>query len=346
MKNVKRFRRFAASLHFPFSIFHFSFLILAFFSVPLAAQDQVILQTEGTSSRLTLPCQIVDYTGERITVQFKTGATQKMYPSEQVIEVRTAWLESHELGRKLLAERKLADAARALQSALIVEKRGWVQREILASLIRCSIQSGDRASAGTRFLKLLESDRTTRHFGLIPLVWASEQVSSAAKSQAQVWLTMQESDTARLLGASLLLDDASLGDTAAEELQKLQRGTDDRIRSLAQAQSWRLKLRALEIGDIELNRWDVRIRELPAPLRGGPSYLLGRGWSMRREHDRAATSLLWVTLMDDSDPRLAARAGVEAAESLKRLGQSDDARRLLQEIATRFPDTEFGEAAK
>lgn len=318
---------------------------LVVLSSPLAAQDQVILQTEGTSSRMTLPCQIVDYTGERITVQFKTGATQKTYPAEQVIEVRTDWLESHELGRKLLTERKLDEAAQALQSALVVEKRGWVQREILASLIRCSVRQGDRASAGTRFLKLLEGDRTTRHFGLIPLVWAAEQVPGAAKSQARVWLS-DESPTARLLGASLLLDDASLGDTAAQELQVLQRDPDDRVRSLAQAQSWRLKLRALEIGDLELNRWDTRVRELPTRLRGGPSYLLGRGWAMRREHDRAATALLWVTLMDNSDPRLAARAGVEAAESLKRLGQPDDARRLLQDIATRFPDTEFGEAAK
>ena len=67
---------------------------------------------------------------------------------------------------------------------------------------------------------------------------------------------------------------------------------------------------------------------------------------MRREHDRAATALLWTSLMNDGDARLAARAGVEAAESLKRLGQQEDSRRLLQEIATRFPDTEFGEAAK
>jgi tetratricopeptide (TPR) repeat protein len=287
----------------------------------------------------------VDYTGERITVQFTTGPTQKTYPAEQVIEVRTDWLESHELGRKLLAERKPNEAAKALQSALAAEKRGWVQREILASLIRCSLRMGDRLSAGTRFLKLLESDRTTRHFGLIPLLWASEQVPGAVKEQARVWLT-QDSETARLLGASLLLDDANLGESAAQELQRLQRGSDERVRGLAQAQSWRLKLRALEIGDLEFNRWDTRIRELPASLRGGPSYLLGRGWVMRREHDRAATSLLWVMLMDDTDPRLAARAGVEAAESLKRLGQPDDARRLLQEVATRFADTEFGEAAK
>ena len=67
---------------------------------------------------------------------------------------------------------------------------------------------------------------------------------------------------------------------------------------------------------------------------------------MRRDHERAATALLWPAIMDDDDPRLAARAGVEAAEALKRLRQLDDARRLLQDIATRFPDTEFGEAAK
>lgn len=328
-----------------FVIRHSPFLILWLIATPVAAQDQVVLQTEGTSSRLTMPCQIVDYTGERITVQFKSGAAQKTYPAEQVIEVRTAWLESHELGRKLLSERKLDEATRALQAALVAEKRDWVRREILSLLIRCSLRSGDRASAGTRFLQLLKSDPTTRQFGLIPLIWASESVSGAAKSQARDWLK-QESDVARMLGASLLLDDGAAGDTAAQELQALQRSTDERVRLLAQAQSWRLKLRALEIGDLELNRWDTRIHEMPTKLRGGPSYLLGRGWAMRREHDRAATALLWTALMDDSDARLAARAGVEAAESLKRLGQADDANRLLQEIATRFPDTEFGEAAK
>lgn len=324
---------------------HSSFFILWLLTTPLAAQDQVVLQTEGTSSRLTMPCQIVDYTGERITVQFKSGAAQKTYPAEQVVEVRTAWLESHELGRKLLSERKLEEATRSLQAALVAEKRDWVRREILALLIRCSLRSSDRASAGTRFLQLLKSDPTTRQFGLIPLIWASEPVSGAAKSQAREWVK-QESDAARLLGASLLLDDGATGDTAAQELQALQRSTDERVRQLAQAQSWRLKLRALEIGDLELNRWDARIHEMPAKLRGGPSYLLGRGWAMRREHDRAATALLWTALMVDGDARLAARAGVEAAESLKRLGQPDDAHRLLQEIATRFPDTEFGEAAK
>ncbi len=345
MKNEERGRRGAVFLHSPFSVLRASFLVLWLIAAPLAAQDHVILQTEGTSSRVTLPCQIVDYTGERITVQFKSGPNQKSYAAEQVVEVRTAWLESHELGRKLLAERKLDEATRAFQAALDSENRAWVRREILASLIRCSLRTGDRASAGVRFLQLLESDRTTRQFGLIPLVWAAESVSGAAKAQAREWLK-QDADAPRLLGASLLLNDATNGDTAAQELQALQRSGDERVRTLAQAQSWRLKLRALEIGDLELNRWDNRVHEMPAALRGGPSYLLGRGWTMRREHDRAATAFLWAALMDDTDARLSARAGVEAAESLKRLGQPEDARRLLQEIATRFPDTEFGEAAK
>lgn len=351
MRNEKRrmkndhCRRTPVAGHSSFLIPRFSFFVLWLLASPLAAQDQVILQTEGTTSRLTMPCQIVDYTGERITVQFKSGAPQKTYPAEQVLEVRTAWLEAHELGRKLLAERKTEEAIRTLQAALVSEKRAWVRREILALLIRGSLRIGDRASAGAHFLKLFESDPTTRRFGSIPLVWAPESVTSAAKSQAREWFK-HESDAARLLGSSLLLDDNSTSDTAAQELQSLQRSTDERVRLLAQAQSWRLKLRALEISELELNRWDTRIHEMPATLRGGPSYLLGRGWAMRREHDRAATALLWTALMDDSDARLAARAGVEAAESLKRLGQPDDARRLLQDIATRFPDTEFGEVAK
>lgn len=344
-ENAECYHSTASQRNSSFVIRQSSLVILWLFATPLAAQDHVVLQTEGSTSRVTMPCQIVDYTGERITVLFKSGVPPKSYPAEQVIEVRTAWLESHEQGRKLLADRKVDEALRALQEALLSEKRAWVHREILALLIRASLRNGDRASAGTRFLQLLESDPTTRQFGLIPLVWAAESVSGAARSQAHEWLK-QELDAARLLGASLLLDDATNGDSAAQELQVLQRSTDDRVRSLAQAQSWRLKLRALEVGDLELNRWETRIHDMPASLRGGPSYLLGRGRTMRREHDRAATALLWTSLMDDGDARLAARAGVEAAQSLKRLGQPDDARRLLQEIARRFPDTEFGEAAK
>ena len=311
----------------------------------LSAQDHVVLQLEAQSGRLIVPCQILDYTGKTITVQLKSGTNQRTYPSEQVIEVRTAWLDAHERGRKQLAERRVEDAVKSFQEALVSEPRIWVRREILSSLVRCALRQGDRATAGTRFLMILESDRTTRHFGLIPLVWAPESVSGSAKSQARVWISQQDSDAARLLGASLLLEDSQLGESVQQELAALQRSSDERVRQLAQAQSWRLKLRTLEASDLELQRWDDRIQKMPTSFRAGPSYLLGRGWAMRREHDRAATALLWLPLMDDTDPRLAARAGYEAAESLRRLGQTADARRVMQEIATRFPDTEFGEAA-
>lgn len=324
---------------------HSLFFLLWLLAAPLVAQDQVVLQTEASSSRITVSCEILDFTGEQLTVRFKNGSGAKTYPADHVLEVRTKWLETHEQGRKLLADRKVMDAVTALQSALFAESRPWVRREILALLIRCALRTNDRVAAGTRFLSLLESDSTTRHFGLIPLVWASEQVTDAAKAQARVWL-QSDSDAARLIGASLLLGEAGIGDTAEQELKALQRSTDERIRQLAQAQTWRLKLRALDVNELELKRWDDRIRELPARLRGGPSYLLGRGWAMCREHDRAATAFLWLTLMDDHDPRLSARAGIEAAEALKRMGLAAQADRLLREIATRFPDTEFGEAAQ
>ncbi|MCX7422699.1 MAG: tetratricopeptide repeat protein [Planctomycetia bacterium] len=310
----------------------------------LLAQDQVVLQQEGQSSKMVVPCQIVDYTGEKITVKIKSGGNQKTYPAEQVVEVRTSWLESHERGRRQLTDRRVDEAAKSFQEALVSEPRIWVRREILASLVRCALRQGDRVTAGTRFLMILESDRTTRHFGVIPLMWAPESVSSSAKSQARVWLT-HELDSARLLGASFLLEDNQLGESAQQELAALQRSGDERVRQLAQAQSWRMKLRSLDVSDLELQRWDDRVQQMPTSLRAGPSYLLGRGWKMRREHDRAATALLWLPLMDDTDPRLTSRAGYEAAESLRRLGQTADARRVMQEIATRFPDTEFGEAA-
>ena len=313
-------------------------------SLSAAAQDQVVLQLGGQSSRMTVPGQIVDYTGEQITLLLKSGAGQKSYPAEQVVEVRTDWHEQHELGRRLLSERKPAEALRALQLAYEADQRAWVRREILALQIRAAMRQGNRAAAGTKWLKLLESDRTTRHFRLIPLVWAAEPPNEAAKAHAKIWLT-DEADAARLLGASWLLDDGTVGEVVQRELSQLARSQDDRVRPLAQAQAWRLKLRELDVSELTLQLWESRIKEWPADFRAGPSYLLGRGWAIRREHELAATALLWTFLMDDSDPRLAARCGLDAADSLRRLGQKDAAQRIRREVAEKFPDTEFGEAA-
>jgi hypothetical protein len=56
--------------------------------------------------------------------------------------------------------------------------------------------------------------------------------------------------------------------------------------------------------------------------------------------------LLWLPLIDDHDFRLAARACLEAATALEKIGQHAESRTLLHEVTQRFADTPFADEAR
>ncbi len=310
---------------------------------PIQAQDKVVLQRDR-GSRIVLNCLIVDYTGSSITVRSRPKSLPKTYPASQVIEVRTPQSEVHQQGLTLYAADRIEEANVAFNSALKQEPRSWVRREILAMSVRCSQRLGDYSSAGSRFLLLVGSDSQTRHFKIIPLIWASLNLPRDVKSDARAWLG-QDENVARLLGASLLLDDVSYSQSAQDTLRQLKRNTDPRIRELAASQLWRTKLRSTDVSRMELQRWQVRIRMIPKDLRGGAFYLLGRGHLIRREHEQAAAAFLWLPLVFDSDYHLSARACLAAADALSSIRQTNEATTLYREVTYRFSDTVFAQEA-
>jgi TolA-binding protein len=111
-------------------------------------------------------------------------------------------------------------------------------------------------------------------------------------------------------------------------------------------QAWREVAFTGEREREQIKRWQERIDELPEDLRAGPNYLLGRAWAGRHDYEQAAAALLWLPLVDDHDFRLAARACLEAALALDRIGQHAESQTLLQEVATRFADTPFADEAR
>jgi hypothetical protein len=192
---------------------------------------------------------------------------------------------------------------------------------------------------------LYQSDASTTHFSLMPLAWTSETIPGEARSHALLWLS-DPSEVARLLGASLLLEDNRMGATAQAALKELTASGDLRVRTLARAQQWRLRLRAESPGNLEIDHWARDVETMPETLRAGPYYLLGRGHVLRREFEQAATSFLWLPLVYERNPHLAARAGLEAAQALEILGQKKDSVNLYREIASRFRQTEFAQLAE
>jgi signal peptidase II len=316
---------------------------LALLIPPAFAEDRVTLKRGPLAGRITITGTIEDYTGEELRIHATQGETVRTFAAAEVLSVETPHEESHDRGLGLIRENRLDEAREALEAALKQEVRKWVRREILAELTRCALRQGDYPTAGQRFLSLLKSDSTTRHFGLIPLVWASEPIPDKARAEGRVWLGGTD-EAARLIGASLLLEDPVAGTAAREALRGLSMSPDRRIQLLAQMQAWRTETGP--IGDLQIARWQERVDALPPSLRAGPSFLLGQAYAARHDFELAAASWLWLPLVDDHDFRLSARACLEAGTALGRIGQQAEAQGLYREVTVRYAETTFAEEAR
>ncbi len=294
---------------------------------------------------MTFRCHVLDYTGQELVIQLSPTGQPRRYPADQVLAVETLKSSQHQLADRLYQQHRVAEAQQAYSEALRSEPRAWVRREILAMLVRCALWQGDYATAGSRFLLLVQSDPFTPYYGVIPLVWDEASAdTSSAQGLARVWLR-HPTDVGLLLGASVLLDAPDGRARALATLQKLSSSTDSRVRALARVQLWRRRLKQGDLGRLELSQWERDAETLPDRVRGGAYFLVGRGHEQRNEFDLAATYYLWVPLVYDDDPRLAADALLRAARCLKRINRTAEAERLFRELTDRFPETEFAKQA-
>jgi hypothetical protein len=133
--------------------------------------------------------------------------------------------------------------------------------------------------------------------------------------------------------------DANHSSAATDELNRLVRNNDMRIRRLAQWQLWRKQVETAEPSLDELKWWDSQIESVPEPLRGGPYYVLGQGLWLRHEDDRAVRALTWVPFVYNHDAHLSARASLLAADAVSRIGQRSEAATLYRDILDNYPHT-------
>ncbi|MFQ5734558.1 MAG: tol-pal system YbgF family protein [Planctomycetaceae bacterium] len=307
-------------------------------------RDRVVLKTKGRSSRITLQCDIQEYTGKFIRVK-TTAGTVRTYPASDVVDVRTPQTELHVKGLIAFTQHKYAAARDLFHRGLKEESRAWVRREILAMIVRCALRLGDHKTAADRFVLIVKSDPATPRFALIPLVWAPRTITADEQAQAKQWLLRSTDPATRLVAASLLLNHADWGRNAATALSGLVSSSDARVRDLAQAQLWRKRLMRGAPGPNELAIWERHARGMPAELRGGPFFLLGRAYLARKQNEKAAAAFLWLPLVYDGDHHLAARACLEAADALADVGRKSAASALYREVAVRFADTPFAAEA-
>ena len=298
-----------------------------------AAEDRIYLTRDG-SNVIPIAGDVIDFTGRAIQYRSQGGGV-KSEPTSNVAKVETSYPEAYARGQKQFDAGQYDLALAEWQEALKAESRTWVQREIRASLIRAAWRRSDWTLAGGQFLEIVASDPQTMHWSVAPLVWVPTKLRESDRAAAKNWLSSSDS-AARLLGASWLLTDAELGESAFDALKELTRDVSRVVADHARAQLWRRRI-GITLSDSELAGWRSHAESLPEKLRGGPTYLIARARQTRSEFDLAAAEYLWVSVVYTQHEPTAARATLDAAENLVKLGRPDQARRLFHETTERFP---------
>jgi len=310
-------------------------LIAAYLAAQSArAEDVVYLKPAGSDAgRATLRGNILDYTGQFITIERATGEPRR-YPAGRVLDIQTEWTEPHRAGRDALAKHDYQTAAQNLSDADRVEPRVWARRMILADLMRCHEALGQPQQAGVLFLVLAQSDPTTPAYADAPLAWfADDRVS---RTQAEAWLGTQEQPAAVLLGASHLLTTTE-GGPARQALSGLMRHDDARVAALAEAQLWRAEV--VRATPADAARWARRVEQMPESVRAGPYFVLGQAYDRLGMADEAMLAYLRAPLLTETRRELAARALVAAGRVAGRAGHPGDAKTLLEEVLRDYPQT-------
>ncbi len=307
--------------------------------------DKIIIRLPRSGSHVTLRGTIVNYTGSSILIRSSVNASVKEYPTSSVVKVSTSHVASHLQGTTFYSQKKYPQATSSFEKAIQQEDREWVRREILAMLVRCALQVGDYKKASSRFLMLTESDGKTFHFHLIPLQWTPAPLGNISALDGLAWM-QNKSATVRLSGASRLLLDKKYGQFATTEMKTLTTNVDQRIRTYARMQLWRLKLQhPKKLMKFQLKQWRKEIERTPSNYRAGGWYLLGMAYAHKRQYEQSAMALLWLPLVYDQDKFLAARSCYEGAESLLQIGKKHEAITLLQEVVKRFDKTPAAQEA-
>lgn len=305
-------------------------------SALLPAEDRVTYRLGGGQSRpITVVGEIRDYDGEQLLMMTISGAPQ-VVPAEDIVSVQTHYDTAHRQALAAYQQGRIDEAASKFITAFDREPRDWVDREIAAWIVRCRLLLDDRAGAIQFFREVIRNDPVSRHWGIAPLVWSPAPLDDDTTRLARSLLVSSRRGE-QLMGASILLFDPISGTIAERTLSDLAGSTNPRISRLARAQLWRLSIVRQEVTHNIVSDWLDQVQSLPASLRPGPQYLIGRAQLALGEPRLAAAEFLKLTILYPQHDALTARATFEAAEAIERTGLTQEADLLYREILVRFP---------
>ncbi|MHB8973089.1 MAG: tetratricopeptide repeat protein [Pirellulaceae bacterium] len=302
-------------------------------AIPGWAEDTVVISREDGQSESRRTGEILDYTGDSLTLQV-AGGRKEQIPAARVVSFEITKVPDHLNADQLYSEGRFADAVVSYRRAVESDSRTWVRRLILSQMTWCYRNMAQFDRAGETFLILLRSDPSTPWYGTIPLPWKSSQQAGELVQQATRWMADSKVPTASLLGASWLLATAQR-EQALKTLGQLTSCPDPRVALLAEAQQWRGAVVTASLADVQ--RWEQQVGRLDASLQAGPWYVVGQGLARHNQYAHAALAFLRVPILYPDDRDLAAESLLAAGEQLEKAGDPAGARNVYRELIQHAP---------
>jgi len=306
--------------------------------LPFAGADLVSIVSDGGND-LQVGGRIEDIQGERLTLRRSGNANIELYRMSTVTSLVFSKPADWSKGLTYLDKKEYRRALEYFDKALRTESRPWAWNELQAAIARVCITIGRREEAVTRLEQVFEKDKRTRHISLLPLVWESELPEDERLLVDEDGLD-NPSVVRQLIACSALLHQPDKQQQVEDSLSRIRRNSPSpRISSLAETQIWRLCLYGDGTKVPLLDHWRDVVHQLPSNSRGGPAYVLGRLLARAHQYDNAALSLLWMPLMQPTDPALAAVSLSHAIDNLTKAGRVHEAATAGLDLLQRFPQT-------
>jgi len=298
--------------------------------LPLVTDDRVVVRSEGGYREKTISCVIEDIAGQKIVVR-RSGSTVNVIRLQDVVSVQFRKSEEFSEGLKKLRERDWKTALTSLQTAATTENRNWARREINAHLAQAYRALREFEGCLATVEKIVQDDPETRHVVELPLVW-DERLPAENRIQMAATDLKSPSEVRRLTAASALLHDMNQEAAAVVVLKDLEKSATGVFLELVRAQLWRLRLLHLEqLREAEVESWSQHVRELDRRTRSGPEFVIGRALLATHDYDNAATSLLWMPLLEPLDPPTTNASLQDAITALELSGRQSEADKLRLE---------------
>jgi tetratricopeptide (TPR) repeat protein len=298
--------------------------------LPLVTDDRVVVRSEGGYRPKTISCVIEDIAGQKIVVR-RSGSTVNVIRLQDVVSVQFRKSEEFNDGLKKLQERDWKTALTSLQTAATTENRNWARREINAHLAQAYRALGEFEGCLATVEKIVQDDPDTRHVVELPLVW-DERLPATNRIQLAAADLKSPSEVRRLTAASALLHDSSQETAAVAVLKDLEKSSTGVLLELVRAQLWRLRLlHPDQLREAEVSSWSQSVRQLDRRTRSGPEFIIGRALLATHDYDNAATSLLWMPLLEPLDPPTTNASLQDAITALELSGRQSEADKLRSE---------------